>query len=357
MMETMLDYIQEEKPVLKSILANKEKNLGPFIKEIKGKSIKRILFLATGSSFNSVLCAKLYMEEVANITLDIEEPYTFYEYGKVPADIDLIIAVSQRGTSTSTINAVKKAKESSVPVFILTSIMDSPITKLVDTSLDMGCGIETVGYSTKGVSATIMSLMMMAIELGVSSNHLSIDDVNQEYTKLDKLVDEIPNIIHKTEKFYQENKQDLDDVSRITPLGYGPNVGTVREAETKFTETVRVPTQGLEIEAYMHGPIFELHKDSTLIFTEVENSKPYDRSRKLNDFVSKYCDHVYTITNGTSNQKNILGLEIEVDEFMSPLALVVPYQLLSYLISKGKGIDLSIPVYSDFKEVMRSKVE
>ncbi|MDY0393723.1 SIS domain-containing protein [Virgibacillus halophilus] len=315
-----------------------------------------MLFLATGSSFNSVLSAKLYIEEIANVHIDIEEPYNFNEYGKVPNDVDMIVAVSQRGTSTSTINAVKKAKYSDKPVIVLTSIMDSPITKLVDNSLDMGCGIETVGYSTKGVSATILSLMIMGIDLAVESGHVSRDIANREMEKLEEIVNKIPDIILKTKAFYQNHKMQFDGASRISPLGYGPNVGTVREAETKFTETVRVPTQGLEIEAYMHGPIFELHKNYMVIFTEIENSGPYDRSRKLNDFVSQHCHNVYTITNGSSNNEDILGLHIDVDELMSPLALVVPYQVLSYLICEGNGVDLSIPVYSDFKEVMGSKV-
>jgi glucoselysine-6-phosphate deglycase len=34
-------------------------------------------------------------------------------------------------------------------------------------------------------------------------------------------------------------------------------VGVAKEFETKFTETVRVPSSGFELEAYMHGPIWK----------------------------------------------------------------------------------------------------
>ncbi|MBM7599017.1 glucoselysine-6-phosphate deglycase [Virgibacillus halotolerans] len=358
-MNTMLDYINQQQRVLEDILINKNTNLNNFTSIVKKTKTKRWLVLATGSSYNSVLCAKMYIEKVSKVSIEIKEPYNFYEYENISEDIDLIIAVSQRGTSTSTIDAVERVnKVSKVPLVILTSIMDSPITKLNDNIVDIGCGVETVGYSTKGVTATILTLMIMGIETARSKDLLFENQIGDEYTKLTKMVSKIPSIIKKTIQFYHNNKARLDASERISPLGYGPNVGTVREAETKFTETVRVPSQGLEIEAYMHGPIFELHKNSTLFFTEVVNAKPYERSRKLEMFVSRHCDNIFTITtNKKTGSKHELSLEIVVDELLSPLLLVIPYQLFSFLISKAKGIDLSIPVYTNFKEVMQSKVE
>lgn len=358
-MNTMLDYINQQQQVLENIMINRNTNLHNFTGIVEKAQPKRWLVLATGSSYNSVLCAKMYIEKVSKVSIELREPYNFYEYESIPEDIDLIIAVSQRGTSTSTIDAVKKVnKESKVPLVILTSIMDSPIAKLCDNVVDMGCGIETVGYSTKGVTATILTLMIMGIETTRSKDLLIENRIEGEYTKLTKMVSQIPNIIKKTIQFYHTNKDRLDASKRISPLGYGPNVGTVREAETKFTETVRVPTQGLEIEAYMHGPIFELQKNSTLFFTEVVDANPYERSRKLEMFVRRHCENIFTITtNKISNNESELSLGIDVDELLSPLLLVIPYQLFSYLISEAKGIDLSIPVYTDFKEVMQSKVE
>jgi glucoselysine-6-phosphate deglycase len=358
-MNTMITYIEQQYDVLKDIISKYEERLTSFTKIMREKKAKKWLILATGSSYNSTLAAKMYIEKIAEVKIDIQEPYNFFVYEKVSDDTDLILAVSQRGTSYSTIEAIKKcAKEVEVPQVVITSIMDSPIVSYTNEAIDMGCGVETVPYSTKGVSATILTLMLMGVVAGKELGQLSNEEVQNELTKLQQLIEYIPETVRKSVDFYQQNKKEFDQGNRFTPIGYGPNVGTVREAETKFTETIRVPTQGFEMEAYMHGPIFELHEDYFVISTEVVPSAGFERSNKLNNYLSKYCGNVYSISNlpQTDNKKH-LGLDIEIDEYLSPLLFVIPYQVLSYYISLAKGIDLSVPVYSDFKEVMKSKVE
>ncbi|MCK1986044.1 MULTISPECIES: SIS domain-containing protein [unclassified Peribacillus] len=358
-MNTMMTYIDQQYEILMDITSKYNERLSRFASVIREKKAKKWLVLATGSSYNSTLSAKMYIERIAGVKIEIQEPFNFYEYEKISSDTDLILAVSQRGTSYSTIEAIKKcAKEAEVPQIVITSIMDSPIVKYAHEVIDMGCAIETVGYSTKGVSATILTLMLMGVVAGKELGKLSDEDVESELDKIKQLIELIPKTIEKSIEFYNQNKKELDQAQRFTPIGYGPNVGTVKEAETKFTETIRVPTQGFEMEAYMHGPIFELQEDYFVIFTEVVPSTVFERSNKLNHYLSKHCRNVYSISNlPQSENKKHLGLDTELDEYLSPLMLVVPYQVLSYYISLAKGIDLSNPVYSDFGEVMKSKVE
>jgi glucoselysine-6-phosphate deglycase len=358
-MNTMMTYIDQQYEILKDITSKYNERLSNFAILMREKKAKKWLVLATGSSYNSTLAAKMYVERIAGVKIEIQEPFNFFEYEEVSSDTDLILAVSQRGTSYSTIEAIKKcANEADVPRIVITSIMDSPIVNYANEAIDMGCGIETVGYSTKGVSATILTLMLMGVVAGKELGKLSNEDVQDELEKIKQLIEFIPGTVKKSIDFYHLNKSELDFAQRFTPIGYGPNVGTVKEAETKFTETIRVPTQGFEMEAYMHGPIFELQEDYFVISTEVVPSNVYERSNKLNQYLSIYCRNVYSISNlpQTENKKH-LGLDADIDEYLSPLLLVVPYQVLSYYISLAKGIELSIPVYSDFREVMKSKVE
>ncbi len=42
-----------------------------------------------------------------------------------------------------------------------------------------------------------------------------------------------------------------------------------------------------------------------------------------------------------SKRRKTLGLAIECDEYLSILALVVPFQLFAYKIAAAKGIDLN----------------
>ena len=158
-METMLSNIYEEKEVLLKILKEfKEKNL-KIVEELKEKNINRILILATGSSMNTAQTTKYFLEEILNCFIEIKEPFNFYNYEKIDNSLDLVIAITQSGKSSSTIEALKYIKENStIQTLTITSDIKSPVIKYSDLILDLNLGIEKVGFVTKGFSATVLNL-------------------------------------------------------------------------------------------------------------------------------------------------------------------------------------------------------
>ncbi|WP_434352524.1 SIS domain-containing protein [Trichococcus flocculiformis] len=357
----MLDYINDEAAMGRRIIAesaNKLESLSSIIDKQFSK-ISRVLIIATGSSYNASLAAKLFFEDFTGAAVEIREPFQFSEFEEVPSDVDLVLAVTQRGSSLSTINAVKKIKtETDIPVLVITSVLDSPITKLNVPIIDMNCGLETMPYSTKGVTATMLTLMLIAIEIAGNYN----DSFNKEVAinKLKSSIDSFESVIRDTIKFYEENKKELDNITRYSFIGYGSNLGTVKEAETKMTETIRVPSQGFELEAYMHGPIFELKRQYGVMHIHtINSSNAYKRARDLENFVDSYCEHNFIITNDISRKgqpKVLLVDTLNLEEVYTPLLMVIPFQVLSYLISFANDINLEKSVYSDFRVRLGSKV-
>jgi glucoselysine-6-phosphate deglycase len=143
--------------------------------------------------------------------------------------------------------------------------------------------------------------------------------------------------------------------TRFIGIGYGSNWGTVKEFETKFTETIRKPSSGFELEAYMHGPYLEADAEHLLFFVE-NNSVNAQRSRKLREYMSQYVGHTMTITTEEVSDEQTLSLNIEIDESLTPLILVIPFQLFAYQTATAKGIDLSRRIFDDFDQVLKSKV-
>jgi glucoselysine-6-phosphate deglycase len=74
-MVTMLDYIQEEQETLSTIITKYR-----YQKNAKLTKAKHLLILATGSSYNACLAAKVFFEKVSGTTVTIEEPYHFQHY-------------------------------------------------------------------------------------------------------------------------------------------------------------------------------------------------------------------------------------------------------------------------------------
>ncbi|KAF1301037.1 SIS domain-containing protein [Candidatus Enterococcus willemsii] len=347
-MKTMLDYIQEEPETLQAILDNYQ-----FKQDEKFEKLTHLLILATGSSYNACLSAKVFFEKVSGITVSIEEPYHFNHYGKITAETNGILAVSQSGKSASTIDAMQHTKKDLVRL-ALTSNLDSPIAEGVDEVIDLGIGIETVGFVTKGYTATVLHLMLLGLTIGLNKKQVTETDVSNYKKQLQQLITAIPSIITNSQVFFEKQKDSFQLSTRFIAIGYGANWGTAKEFETKFTETVRQPSSGFELEAYMHGPYLEADAEHTLFF--IENESPQaERSLQLRAYMQDYVGKTFTITTATSHEADMLGLNIRCDEDLTPLIQIIPFQLFAYQTATFKGIDLSKRIFDDFDTVLKSK--
>lgn len=352
---TMLSYIKQEQETMLNILKNYPANVENAIHKIK-KDSTEWLILGTGSSINAARSAKYYIEKCANVRIDIQEPYNYCHYETINPHLDLVLGVSQSGQSTSTIAALEKIKKQSpLTTIAVTSIPDSEITQVTSATLDIGCGKERVGYVTMGFTSTVLTLMLLGLRLGVKKGLISCDKEQEEINAFIKESHKINDIIKKSEDFIHIHEEDFKDAFRITGVAFGSLVGTIKEFETKFCETVRVPTAGYDLEAYMHGPYLEVNPEHRIIFIETP-SQCLDKLHLLKKYESKHTSHVYSITTDSHcANSHTLALDIDLDEYKAPYLLIIPFQIFAWYIAKSKGIDLTHRIYTDFSQAVNSK--
>lgn len=200
-MFTMQDYIYEEKEVLSTILKKND-----FSTREHMKKTVNLLILATGSSYNACLAAKPALESYGDLTVDIQEPFYFSHYGKLSPSIDTVIAVSQSGKSASTVEAVKMIQKQGLPVVAITNDVQSPLALEAAQIIDLGAGVESVGFVTKGYSATVLQLLLLGIGIGISKNKIS-KKIEQDYMQhLRKIINHLPAIIQKRKNFLMDIK-------------------------------------------------------------------------------------------------------------------------------------------------------
>lgn len=351
MKPTMMTYIHEEQATLSGMLDRYPHDLP----EIKGKG--SWLVLATGSSINAIKSAKYYVENLANVRVTVEEPFHFQHYEKMDASTDLVLGVSQSGESTSTINAIKHIRKSfPVATYGLTSKLSSELAKTVDHAIDIEIGEERVGYVTKGYVATIFKFMLLGVYTARCNGLISEAQETEELAKLATAVKSIPDIIDTTEIFFDKWKDELTASPRFTAIGYGPSVGVIKEMETKFAETIRVPSQGVELEAFMHGPYFEVNGNHRIFFLDTPG-EARERLLLLKAYEKKYTDYIYTIKLGESDDERTLAINTDADIFIAPLLMVIPFQILAHHIAEAKGNDLPQRIFTDFGVSVKSKTK
>ena len=166
---------------------------------------------------------------------------------------------------------------------------------------------------------------------------LFLEKINTVTTKINK-------IIKKNETFVSQYNDDFKDAVRFSVIDYGATVGTAKEMGTKFSETIRVASQGYKLEAYMHGPYLEVNLEHRIFFIET----PSPRLSKAKLYGARVCYYESTIN-------KTLALDIALDEYQAAYLLIILFQVMTWCIAKSKEIDLTKWIYTDFSQAVKSK--
>ncbi|NUU68388.1 SIS domain-containing protein [Enterobacteriaceae bacterium BIT-l23] len=354
MAETMMTYIEQHPAVLGAIAHQYPQSLAPLADWLAQHQVNRILILATGSSLNAALCARYYFEMRFGILVEIKEPWSFCHYERIDPTTSLVLAISQSGKSASTIAAIEKVRRAGLPAFCLTSDPHSPAAQAAQAVLDIGTGIETVGFVTRGFSATVLNLLLIALLIAQKQQAITAEQAATERDEIQRLAAALPSVIDKTERFFTRQQKLLAEHARFVAVGYGALLGVAKEFETKFTETVRQPSSGFELEAYMHGPYLEASREHILFFIDSDH---HPRLQALRDYMRPAVGAAFLVTTGPdSGDEQTLALDLGVSHHFAPLALIVPFQILAWRTAALKGIDLSVRIFDDFDRVLKSKI-
>ncbi|MBC1767891.1 SIS domain-containing protein [Listeria welshimeri] len=354
-MKNMDYYIRSEQAVYESIIQNR-KNLLKELIEMKHADYQAVVIFATGSSSNAAFAAQLYMSVKLAIPVYVEEPSVSANYMLRLNKNILYIAISQGGHSYSTIHLVKEIERQGGTVFTLTSDSNSPIAKEGSRTINLGMGIEEMPYVTLGYSATILVLNLLALEIALLQAKISENDYHANISELEKITAHLTKVIEKGANWVETHTDELLEAERIFFIGYGAAYGVAREGETKVTETIRITAFGKELEEYMHGPYIGLSEQDYIIFIEPQGLLE-NRADKLKQFLKGHVKNIRTIyadTGGESEDDLLLGLA--TDELLTPLYMTIPVHLLSFQISKKKGINLETSAFPEFDQITKSKI-
>ncbi|QHM73866.1 SIS domain-containing protein [Mixta intestinalis] len=350
---TMMDCIEREPETLARILDEYPQMLAPVRERLAQGPVRRLLILATGSSMNAAQCAAYAFSEWAQIQVEIKEPYPFTHYERFDEATDWVIALSQSGKSHSTLQAQRKAQAAGRAVYCMTANGNSPLAQEADAILDINCGIEPVGFVTLGFSATVLNLLLIALMVGEAQGELSAAERDKTLNALRALTQRLPDVMRRTDAFITRHQALLSSAPRYVAIGYGGLVGVAKEFETKFTETVRRPSSGFELEAYMHGPYLEANAEHLLLFIE---DAPDARSTALREYMRPHVKAALTFSADGDGDDRTLSLDFPLDPLLAPLLLIVPVQILAFRVATLKGIDLGVRIFDDFDKVLQSKI-
>jgi glucoselysine-6-phosphate deglycase len=234
------NYIREQPSTLAELPAKVASTLASFAS--LGQRPERIVLLGTGSSMNALLAGAEALEIATGATVIPREPEALLRLPPRPnGQRTLVLAASQSGTSTYSVEAVRQVVAAGFATLVITGDGGSPIAKTGADVLAMPIGGETVGPKTKGYSATVLSVFAVAARLGERELDLAAFAAPLEATVETGLAAARALLARFGVPDY------------ILVAGQAQHVGTALEGALKIAEISGVPTAAFDTEEVLHG--------------------------------------------------------------------------------------------------------
>ncbi|MEU2209422.1 SIS domain-containing protein [Streptomyces hygroscopicus] len=347
--QTVLGNVRDQQDMLVDAFAARDEFVAPFVKAFQAAPVSRVVFLGSGTSFNvSVLAASLFSRVVkVEGVAPYPTEFTHHGAGLDPAHTDpssiVVVGVSQSGTSISTCEALRYAKQRGYRTLALTGDTKSRISTIADTVMPLLVGLELTGPETKGYTASIFSVYLWAFATARAVGAIGATEAEAAIAEAGGLAAQFDTVLKEAEEWYDRNRGGLLHSSRINVLGYGIGYGTMLEGVLKVAEMLRVPTIGNLLEEHVHGPTMALKFDHATLIIGSDEAE-FERMVNIRDAISEHAPgvHVITCRDFDGADERDLVFSTKVSTYLAPLLYAVPFHFLAAKGGKDVYIDTNV---------------
>ncbi len=313
MIKEIMEQPAAARGLLNSIMNEQQKKFNELRKLIKNS--KRVVFVASGSSYHASLLGVYFLNK-AGIEAHTIIASEFRNFTLLD-DKTLVIAISQSGETMDVIEALHGIKQRGVKIASFVNVPYSTVERMSNLSMNICAGQEICVAATKTLTNQIISLLYLA----------SLFDYGYE---IEKIPSEIKKFLNKNnvEKIAKSLKNEKD----IYIIGRGFAYPVAREIALKLKEIAYIHAEGMMGGELKHGTLALIEKETPVIAVMPENDGDIISNVKE---VEARGAKVIKIGNG--------DIKISNNEAIFSILSIITGQLLAYYIAKEKNLPIDKP--------------
>ncbi len=305
--------------------------------------INKIFIVACGTAMHAGLTGKKAIEQLCNIPVEVDIASEFRYRNPIINKNTLCIFVSQSGETADTIAALKLSKQKGAKTIAISNVIGSSITRESDYTIYTHAGPEIAVASTKAYTSQVLILSILSIyfaEILGSERTEKIEDLKKEILGLPK---KIENILEKRNEIEYISKKIYDQKDMFF-LGRGTDYNVALEGSLKLKEISYIHSEAYASGELKHGPI-ALIDDGITVVSIITDSDLIDKSiSNIQEVITRGAVTIIITNKNLPNNNFDFIINIpDTNTLVSPILSVIPLQLLSYYISKEKGLDVDKP--------------
>jgi glutamine---fructose-6-phosphate transaminase (isomerizing) len=335
-MTAMEDEIREQAAIVARLAAGGE----PFraaAREARDAGARFVLYAARGTSDNAAVYGKYLATILAGMPAGLAVPSAATLYG---ARIDfrdcLVVGISQSGETPDVAEYLAAARAGGAYTLAVTNDAGSLLAGAAHRVLATGAGVERAVAATKTYTSQLAALTAFWAAW--------LDDREMATT----LAAEVPAAMEAalaTEDAVRAVAARLSHAERVIVAGRGFNYATALETALKIKETCYVAAMPFSAADLLHGPIAMVEPQYPVLLFAPDGAAQ-DGMLALQEELRTRGAETYVVTGATTavaGATGVVALPRSLPEALSPLAAVVPGQLLALHLSLARGLDPDRP--------------
>jgi glucosamine--fructose-6-phosphate aminotransferase (isomerizing) len=299
---------------------------------------RQVLFIARGSSDNAAVYGSYLTEVHTGRLATLASPSVATTY-KRRVDLSgvLAVAISQSGRTEEIVETLDWAAGCGARTIAVTNGAGSPLAEAAEVALVTEAGDELAVPATKTYTTQLAALSVVGLGLGA--------DVDA--TDLRKVPAEIERLIEATEASDALAGMigELARVPGAVVSGRGMAFGTALELALKLKEACYLHAMGLSYADLLHGPIAVVDSGTPALLVAADSGPTLAGTIALARRVTGAGARAYGIGGGNelAGACSYALPGPDLPEWVAPLALIVPGQLLVEALAWELGIDPDEP--------------
>ncbi len=307
--------------------------------------IERIVLVACGTAWHACLVGKFLLERLAGIPCEVDYGSEFRYRDPILDARTLVVVVSQSGETADTLGAVEAARERGTPVLAVCNVVDSSIARRASSVLYTHAGPEISVASTKAFTTQLTALYLLALRLG---RRRGLVDAERGRRLVSDLV-AIPAAVQEAlgrERFIERVARKYGSARDVLYLGRGINYPVALEGALKLKEISYIHAEGYPAGEMKHGPIALINEEMPVIVL-IPRDAVFQKTLSNLKEVESRGGRIIVVTDAPSPELEEVAWEVlpvpRTNEFLTPILLTIPLQLLAYHVAVYRGTDVDQP--------------
>jgi glucosamine--fructose-6-phosphate aminotransferase (isomerizing) len=331
----LLKEIYEQPDVIRKLMAEEYAETLRLGRALRERACRFVFLAARGTSDNAARYGQYLFGGINRLPVALAAPSLFTAY-RTPPRLEgaLAIGISQSGQSPDIVGVLEEARRQGAPTVAVTNDPDSPLARAAEYVLLLEAGREQSVAATKTYTAQLAVLAMLA---------LALEDRLEE----DSLAPVVPwmEAALQTDERAQAAAERIADSNRAVVLGRGYHYCTAHEIALKIKELSGVEAEPYSTADFKHGPIAMAEGGLPVILVS-SGATFRSEMADLADLVRAQGARVVPLADelpGVQPADSWIPIPAGEPEWLTPIAAVIPGQLLAFHLTRARGLDPDRP--------------